>query len=232
MRLCRLKNDASVEILTRDTPEGLDLIRHDAAHLLAQAVQDLFPGTQVTIGPVIDDGFYYDFARKEPFSSEDFAKIEKRMAELVDADLPTRKEVMERDAAVAHFEGMGEKYKAELIRDLPADEEVRIYHHGEWHDLCRGPHLPSTKHIGKAFKLMKLAGAYWRGDSCNEMLQRIYGTAWTNDKDLKAYLHRLEEAEKRDHRKLGREMDLYHFQPEAQGSVFLASEGISRLAFA
>ena len=220
-----IEHDASIEILTRDTPEGLELIRHDAAHLLAQAVQDLFPGTQVTIGPVIDDGFYYDFAREEPFSSEDFAKIEKRMAELVDADLPTRKEVMERDAAVAHFEGMGEKYKAELIRDLPADEEIRIYHHGEWHDLCRGPHLPSTKHIGKAFKLMKLAGAYWRGDSRNEMLQRIYGTAWTNEKDLKAYLHRLEEAEKRDHRKLGREMDLYHFQAEAQGSVFWHPKG-------
>jgi len=220
-----IENDASVEILTRDTSEGLELIRHDAAHLLAQAVQDLFPGTQVTIGPVIDDGFYYDFAREEPFSSEDFTKIEKRMAELVDANLPTRKEVMERDAAVAHFEEMGEKYKAELIRDLPAGEEIRIYHHGEWHDLCKGPHLPSTKHIGKAFKLMKLAGAYWRGDSRNPMLQRIYGTAWTNDKELKAHLHKLEEAEKRDHRKLGREMDLYHFQSEAQGSVFWHPKG-------
>ena len=220
-----IESDASVEILTRDTPEGLELIRHDAAHLLAQAVQDLFPGTQVTIGPVIDDGFYYDFARKEPFSSEDFLKIEKRMGEMVDADLPTRKTTMERDAAVAHFEAMGEAYKAELIRDLPEGEEIRIYHHGEWHDLCRGPHLPSTKHIGKAFKLMKLAGAYWRGDSRNPMLQRIYGTAWASDKELKAHLVRLEEAEKRDHRKLGREMDLFHFQSEAQGSVFWHAKG-------
>ncbi len=220
-----IMDDAVVEILTRDTPEGLELIRHDAAHLLAQAVQDLFPGTQVTIGPVIDDGFYYDFARDEPFSSEDFEKIEKRMAELVDADLPTRMEVMERDAAVAHFRDLGEKYKAELIEALPDGEEIRVYHHGEWHDLCKGPHLPSTKHIGKAFKLMKLAGAYWRGDSRNEMLQRIYGTAWASDKDLKAHLTRLEEAEKRDHRKLGREMDLFHFQAEAQGSVFWHPKG-------
>ncbi|MEL7490189.1 MAG: threonine--tRNA ligase [Pseudomonadota bacterium] len=220
-----ITDDAAVEILTRDTPEGLELIRHDAAHLLAQAVQDLFPGTQVTIGPVIDDGFYYDFARDEPFSSEDFEKIEKRMAELVDADLPTRMEVMERDAAVAHFRDLGEKYKAELIEALPDGEEIRVYHHGEWHDLCKGPHLPSTKHIGKAFKLMKLAGAYWRGDSRNEMLQRIYGTAWASDKDLKAHLTRLEEAEKRDHRKLGREMDLFHFQAEAQGSVFWHPKG-------
>ncbi len=220
-----IDRDAAVAIVTRDDPEGLELIRHDAAHLLAQAVQDVFPGTQVTIGPVIDDGFYYDFAREEPFSSEDFAKIEKRMAQLVDADLPTRKEFMDRDDAVAHFEAMGEKYKAELIRDLPSTEEIRIYHHGDWHDLCRGPHLPSTKHIGKAFKLMKLAGAYWRGDSRNEMLQRIYGTAWANDKDLKSYLRRLEEAEKRDHRKLGREMDLFHFQSEAQGSVFWHPKG-------
>ena len=220
-----ITDDAAVEILTRDTPEGLELIRHDAAHLLAQAVQDLFPGTQVTIGPVIDDGFYYDFARDEPFSSEDFEKIEKRMAELVDTDLPTRMEVMERDAAVAHFRDLGEKYKAELIEALPDGEEIRVYHHGEWHDLCKGPHLPSTKHIGKAFKLMKLAGAYWRGDSRNEMLQRIYGTAWASDKDLKAHLTRLEEAEKRDHRKLGREMDLFHFQAEAQGSVFWHPKG-------
>lgn len=220
-----IDHDVSVEIITRDTDEGLELIRHDAAHLLAQAVQDIFPGTQVTIGPVINDGFYYDFARDEPFSSEDFEKIEKRMGELVDADLPTRMEVMPRDAAVAHFEGIGESYKAELIRDLPESEEIRIYHHGEWHDLCRGPHLPSTKHIGKSFKLMKLAGAYWRGDSRNAMLQRIYGTAWANDKELKAYLRRLEEAEKRDHRKLGREMDLFHFQSEAQGSVFWHPNG-------
>ncbi|MEM9170329.1 MAG: threonine--tRNA ligase [Pseudomonadota bacterium] len=220
-----LDADATVEIVTRDTPDGLELIRHDAAHLLAQAVQDLFPGTQVTIGPVIDDGFYYDFAREEPFSTDDFERIEKRMAELVDADLPTRRSVMPRADAVAHFKDMGETYKAEIIEDLPEGEEIRVYHHGDWHDLCRGPHLPSTKHIGKAFKLMKLAGAYWRGDSRNAMLQRIYGTAWANDKDLKAYLHRLEEAEKRDHRRLGKVMDLFHMQEEGPGAVFWHPNG-------
>jgi len=220
-----IEKDSAAEIVTADTADGLDLIRHDTAHLLAQAVQDLFPGTQVTIGPNIEDGFYYDFARKEPFREEDLAKIEGRMRELVDADLPTRKEVWSRDDAVRHFEEIGEAYKAEIIRDLPEDEEIRVYFHGDWHDLCRGPHLPSTKHIGKAFKLMKLAGAYWRGDSRNEMLQRIYGTAWASEKELKAYLHRLEEAEKRDHRKLGREMELFHLQPEAQGSVFWHPNG-------
>ncbi|MEO0321094.1 MAG: threonine--tRNA ligase, partial [Pseudomonadota bacterium] len=220
-----IENDATVEIVTRTGDDALELVRHDAAHLLAQAVQDLFPGTQVTIGPVIDDGFYYDFAREEPFSTDDFARIEKRMAELVDADLATHKKVLPRDDAIAHFDDMGESYKAELIRDLPDTEEIKIYYHGDWHDLCRGPHLPSTKHIGKAFKLMKLAGAYWRGDSRNAMLQRIYGTAWLNEKDLKAYLHRLEEAEKRDHRKLGRELDLFHLQEEAQGSVFWHAKG-------
>ncbi|MEO0612753.1 MAG: threonine--tRNA ligase, partial [Pseudomonadota bacterium] len=220
-----IENDATVEIVTRTGDDALELVRHDAAHLLAQAVQDLFPGTQVTIGPVIDDGFYYDFAREEPFSTDDFARIEKRMAELVDADLATHKKVLPRDDAIAHFEAMGESYKAELIRDLPDTEEIKIYYHGDWHDLCRGPHLPSTKHIGKAFKLMKLAGAYWRGDSRNAMLQRIYGTAWLNEKDLKAHLHRLEEAEKRDHRKLGRELDLFHLQEEAQGSVFWHAKG-------
>ncbi len=220
-----IERDASVEIITRDGDDALELVRHDAAHLLAQAVQELFPGTQVTIGPVIEDGFYYDFAREEPFSSDDFAKIEKKMAQLVDADLATRKEIVPRDEAIAHFEGMGEAYKAELIRDLPGSEDIKVYYHGDWHDLCRGPHLPSTKHIGKAFKLMKLAGAYWRGDSKNAMLQRIYGTAWLHEKDLKAHLHRLEEAEKRDHRKLGREMDLFHLQEEAQGSVFWHPKG-------
>ncbi|RFB05058.1 threonine--tRNA ligase [Parvularcula marina] len=220
-----LDADAKVEIVTRDTPDGLDLIRHDAAHLLAQAVQALFPGTQVTIGPVIEDGFYYDFARPEPFSTEDFDAIEKKMAELVDADLPTRKEVLPRDEAVALFEAQGEKYKAELIRDLPEGEDIKVYHHGDWYDLCRGPHLPSTKHIGKAFKLMKLAGAYWRGDHRNEVLHRIYGTAWANEKELKAYLTRLEEAEKRDHRKLGTQLDLFHLQEEAQGSVFWHPKG-------
>lgn len=217
--------DASVEIVTRDHEDALDIIRHDTAHLMAQAVQELYPGTQVTIGPNIEDGFFYDFARDEPFSTDDLGAIEKKMAELVDKDLPTRKEVWDRDAAIKHFNDIGEKYKAEIISDLPEDEEIKVYFHGDWHDLCRGPHLPSTKHIGKAFKLMKVAGAYWRGDHRNAVLHRIYGTAWANEKDLKAYLTRLEEAEKRDHRKLGREMDLFHFQQEAQGSVFWHPKG-------
>lgn len=217
--------DASVAIVTRDDPEALDLIRHDTAHLMAQAVQELFPGTQVTIGPNIEDGFFYDFARPEPFSTDDLEKIEKRMAEIVDEDRPTRKEVWERAKAIAHFQEIGEAFKAEIIADLPDGEDVKIYWHGDWHDLCRGPHLPSTKHIGKAFKLMKVAGAYWRGDHRNAVLQRIYGTAWTSEKDLKAYLTRLEEAEKRDHRRLGKEMDLFHFQPEAQGSAFWHPKG-------
>lgn len=217
--------DASVEIVTREHEDALDIIRHDTAHLMAQAVQELYPGTQVTIGPNIEDGFFYDFARDEPFSTDDLGAIEKKMAELVDKDLPTRKEVWDRDAAIKHFNDIGEKYKAEIIADLPEDEEIKVYFHGDWHDLCRGPHLPSTKHIGKAFKLMKVAGAYWRGDHRNAVLHRIYGTAWANEKDLKAYLTRLEEAEKRDHRKLGREMDLFHFQQEAQGSVFWHPKG-------
>lgn len=220
-----IENDASVEIITRDHEDALDIIRHDTAHLMAQAVQELFPGTQVTIGPNIEDGFFYDFARDEPFSSDDLAKIEKRMAQIVEEDRPTRKEVWDRDAAIAHFKDIGEHYKAEIIADLPDSEDIKIYYHGDWHDLCRGPHLPSTKHIGKAFKLMKVAGAYWRGDHRNAQLQRIYGTAWASEKELKAYLHRLEEAEKRDHRKLGREMDLFHFQAEAQGSVFWHPKG-------
>lgn len=220
-----IDHDAKVEIITRDHEDALDIIRHDAAHLLAQAVQELYPGTQVTIGPNIEDGFFYDFARDEPFSSDDLADIEKRMMQIVDQDRPTRKEVWDRDAAIKHFEEIGEKYKAEIIADLPGDEDVKIYYHGDWHDLCRGPHLPSTRHIGKAFKLTKLAGAYWRGDHRNAVLQRIYGTAWANEKELKAYLHRIEEAEKRDHRKLGREMDLFHFQSEAQGSVFWHPKG-------
>lgn len=217
--------DVTAAIVTRDDEAGLELIRHDAAHLLAQAVQALFPDTQVTIGPVIEDGFFYDFAREKPFSSEDFEAIEKKMAELVDADLPTRKEVWARDDAIAKFKEMGEHYKAEIISDLPEGEEIKVYHHGDWFDLCRGPHLPSTKHIGKAFKLMKLAGAYWRGDHRNAVLQRIYGTAWSHEKQLKQHLHRLEEAEKRDHRKLGKEMDLFHLQDEAQGSVFWHPNG-------
>ncbi|MEO1241669.1 MAG: threonine--tRNA ligase [Pseudomonadota bacterium] len=220
-----IEKDASIEIITRDHEDALDIIRHDTAHLMAQAVQELFPGTQVTIGPNIEDGFFYDFARDEPFSSDDLAKIEKRMAQIVEEDRPTRKEVWDRDAAIAHFKDIGEHYKAEIIADLPDSEDIKIYFHGDWHDLCRGPHLPSTKHIGKAFKLMKVAGAYWRGDHRNAQLQRIYGTAWASEKELKAYLHRLEEAEKRDHRKLGREMDLFHFQAEAQGSVFWHPKG-------
>ncbi|MEM9495462.1 MAG: threonine--tRNA ligase [Pseudomonadota bacterium] len=220
-----IDHDASVEIMTRDHEDVLELIRHDAAHMMAQAVQELFPGTQVTIGPVIENGFYYDFARDEPFSSDDLEKIEKRMLQIVDEARVTRKEIWDRDVAIAHFNEIGETYKAEIVADLPMDEEIKIYFHDKWYDLCRGPHLPSTKYIGKAFKLMKVAGAYWRGDHRNPMLQRIYGTAWASEKDLKAYLTRLEEAEKRDHRKLGREMDLFHFQPEAQGSVFWHANG-------
>ncbi len=221
----KVERDAMVAIVTREDAGALDIIRHDAAHLLAQAVQELFPGTQVTIGPNIEDGFFYDFARAEPFSTDDLARIEKRMAEIVDEDLPTRLEVWEREKAIAHFKDIGETYKAEIISDLPAGEAIKIYWHGEWHDLCRGPHLPSTRHVGKAFKLTKVAGAYWRGDHRNPVLHRIYGTAWTNENDLKAYLTRIEEAEKRDHRRLGREMDLFHFQPEAQGSAFWHPNG-------
>jgi threonyl-tRNA synthetase len=221
-----ISRDAEIAIVTlKDEAEALDLIRHDSAHLMAQAVQELFPGTQVTIGPVIADGFYYDFARDEPFRPEDLEKIEARMKELVDADLPTRREVWDRDAAIAHFRAMGEMYKAEIISDLPEGEEIKIYWHGDWHDLCRGPHLPSTGKIGKAFRLTKLAGAYWRGDSRNAQLQRIYGTAWRDEKELKAHLHRLEEAEKRDHRRLGREMNLFHMQEEAVGQVFWHPKG-------
>jgi threonyl-tRNA synthetase len=215
-----LDGDAEVALITRKDPEALELVRHDTAHILAQAVQELFPGTQVTIGPAIEDGFYYDFARDEPFSTEDFAAIEKRMGQIVDANLAFEREVWNRNDAIAKFESMGEKYKAELIRDLPEDETITIYRQGDWFDLCLGPHLPSTGKIGKAFKLMKVAGAYWRGDHRNAMLQRIYGTAWLDDKQLKAHLHRLEEAEKRDHRRLGKAMELFHFQEEAQGQVF------------
>lgn len=220
-----IARDAAVKILTRDDPESLEIIRHDAAHLLAQAVQELFPGTQVTIGPNIEDGFFYDFGRDAPFSTDDLARIEERMRAIVDEDRPTRREVWAREAAIAHFEAIGERYKAEIIRDLPSSEEIKVYFHGDWHDLCRGPHLPSTKHIGKAFKLTKVAGAYWRGDHRNAMLQRIYGTAWAHEADLQSYLHRLEEAEKRDHRRLGKEMALFHFQEEATGQVFWHPNG-------
>ena len=221
-----LEGDAEVALVTAKDPEGLELIRHDAAHVLAQAVQALYPGTQVTIGPVIDDGFYYDFAREEPFSSEDFETIEKKMAEIVDADYPIVREVWDKDQAIATFKSIGEDYKAQIIDDIiPPGEPITVYKQGDWFDLCRGPHLPSTGKLPKAFKLMKLAGAYWRGDSKNEMLQRMYGTAWANEKELKAHLHRLEEAEKRDHRRLGQQLDLFHFQSEAQGSVFWHAKG-------
>ncbi|MEO1101014.1 MAG: threonine--tRNA ligase [Pseudomonadota bacterium] len=221
-----LDGDAAVAIVTANDPEGVELIRHDAAHVLAQAVQDLFPGTQVTIGPVIDDGFYYDFARDEPFSTEDFEAIEKKMAEIVDADYPIVREVWDKDEAIKTFKSIGEDYKAQIIDDIiPPGEPITIYRQGEWFDLCRGPHLPSTGKLPKAFKLMKLAGAYWRGDHRNEMLQRIYGTAWGSEKALKAHLTRLEEAEKRDHRRLGQQLDLFHLQPEAQGSVFWHPKG-------
>ena len=220
-----LQHGGRIEILDRKAPEALEVIRHDTAHVLAEAVQELFPGTQVTIGPNVEDGFYYDFARNEPFSLDDLAAIEKRMAEIVDRDEPIRREEVKRDAAIADFEGMGETYKAEIIRDLPEDETITVYHQGAWKDLCRGPHLPSTKHVGKAFKLTKLAGAYWRGDQRNAQLQRIYGTAWASDEELAAYLQRVEEAEKRDHRRIGRQMDLFHLQEEGRGMVFWHPKG-------
>ncbi len=220
-----IEKNCSVKIFTKKNDEGLEIIRHDTAHILAMAVQELFPGTQVTIGPVIENGFYYDFARKEPFTEDDLKKIEEKMREIVDRDEKTKREVWDRDKAIKHFKSKGELYKAELIESIPQDEEVSIYFHGEWHDLCRGPHLPSTGKIGKFFKLTKVAGAYWRGDSNNEMLQRIYGTSWASQKDLDSYLKRIEEAEKRDHRKLGREMNLFHFREESPGSVFWHERG-------
>ncbi|MDA9150260.1 threonine--tRNA ligase [Candidatus Pelagibacter sp.] len=220
-----IDKDCSVKIFTSKNEEGLETIRHDTAHILAMAVQELFPGTQVTIGPVIENGFYYDFARKEPFTEDDLKKIEEKMKEIVDRDVVTKREVWSREKAIEHFKKKGEIYKAELIESIPQGEEVSIYFHGDWHDLCRGPHLSSTGKIGKYFKLMKVSGAYWRGDSNNEMLQRIYGTSWATQKDLDAYLKRLEEAEKRDHRKLGKEMDLFHFREESPGSVFWHEKG-------
>ena len=221
-----ITKDSKVRIITSKDKEGLEVIRHDAAHIMAMAVQELFPRTQVTIGPVIENGFYYDFARKEPFTSEDLQKIEKKMSEIIDRDVKTKREVWKRSEAIAHFKKIGEKYKAEIIESIPKNEELSIYHHGDtWHDLCRGPHLASSSKIGKAFKLTKVSGAYWRGDSNNEMLQRIYGTCWSTKKELDDYLHRLEEAEKRDHRKLGKEMDLFHFREESPGSVFWHEKG-------
>ncbi len=220
-----IEKNCSIKIFTSKNDEGLETIRHDTAHVLAMAVQELFPGTQVTIGPVIENGFYYDFARKEPFTEEDLKKIEEKMREIVDRDEKTKREVWDRDRAIKYFKKKGELYKAELIESIPKNEEVSIYFHGEWNDLCRGPHLSSTGKIGKFFKLTKVSGAYWRGDSNNEMLQRIYGTSWASQKDLDNYLKRLEEAEKRDHRKLGKEMDLFHFREESPGSVFWHEKG-------
>jgi len=221
----RIDTDAEVAIITEKDDAALDLIRHDAAHVLAEAVQELFPGTQVTIGPSIENGFFYDFGRDEPFTPDDFENIEAKMREIVDRDDAFVREVWDRNEAIRTFEEMGEAYKAELIRDLPEDEEIGVYRQGDWFDLCRGPHLPSTGRVGKSFKLMKVAGAYWRGDSSKAMLQRIYGTAWRNDKELKAHLHMLEEAERRDHRRLGREMGLFHQQEQAAGSVFWHPKG-------
>ncbi|CAN1597749.1 ThrS Threonyl-tRNA synthetase [Candidatus Pelagibacterales bacterium] len=215
-----IEKDSTVQIITIEDDYGLEVIRHDTAHVLAMAVQELFKDTQVTIGPVIENGFYYDFSRKKPFTDEDLVKIEEKMREIIDRDEPTTREVWDREKAIEHFKKKGELYKAEIINSIPTKEEISIYFHGKWHDLCRGPHLTSTGKIGKAFKLTKLAGAYWRGDSNNEMLQRIYGTSWRNKKELDEYLHRIEEAEKRDHRKLGKVMDLFHFQEESPGAVF------------
>jgi len=220
-----IDQDAAVALITAKDEAALELIRHDAAHVMAEAVQELYPGTQVTIGPSIENGFYYDFARDEPFTPDDLEKIEAKMREIVERDEAIVREVWDRDAAIAHFQEIGEQYKAEIISDLPAGETITVYRQGDWKDLCRGPHLPSTGKLGKAFKLTKLAGAYWRGDSRNPMLQRIYGTAWATDKQLKDYLHMLEEAEKRDHRRLGREMDLFHFEDYAPGSVFWHPKG-------
>ena len=220
-----IEDDSVVKIITSKDQEGLETIRHDTAHILAMAVQELFPGTQVTIGPVIKNGFYYDFFRKETFTEKDLIKIENKMAEIVDRNEETKRKVWQRDEAIKHFEKLGEKYKAEIIKDIPDEEEISIYFHGKWHDLCRGPHLSSTGKIGKHFKLTKVAGAYWRGDSNNVMLQRIYGTSWSSKKELDNYLKMIEEAEKRDHRKIGKEMDLFHFREESPGSVFWHDRG-------
>ncbi|NCW86069.1 MAG: TGS domain-containing protein, partial [Oxalobacteraceae bacterium] len=219
-----IDRDSDLAIVTDKDADGLEVIRHSTAHLLAYAVKSLFPDAQVTIGPVIDNGFYYDFSYKRPFTPEDLEAIEKKMAELAKKDEPVERKVIARDKAVAYFKSIGEHYKAEIIASIPANEDVSLYSEGEFTDLCRGPHVPSTGRL-KVFKLMKLAGAYWRGDSKNEMLQRIYGTAWTKKEDQEAYLHMLEEAEKRDHRKLGRQLDLFHFQDEAPGLIFWHPKG-------
>ena len=221
----KIERDCSVKIFTSKDQEGLDAIRHDTTHIMAMAVQELFPGTKLAIGPAIKDGFYYDFAREEPFTPDDLEKIEKKMKQIVEMDELTRREVWERQKTKEHYHKLGEKYKVELVDSIPSDQEVSIYFHGKWYDLCRGPHLTSTGKISKYFKLTKVSGAYWRGDSNNEMLQRIYGTSWPSQKELDNYLKRIEEAEKRDHRKLGKEMDLFHFREESPGSVFWHQKG-------
>ncbi len=220
-----IADDPSVEIITRDTPDGLEILRHDAAHVLAEAVKELWPETQVTIGPAIENGFYYDFAREEPFTPEDLVVIEERMQEIVDRDEKIQREVWERSKAIEFFRGIGEEYKARIIEDIPEEETLTLYQQGDFIDLCRGPHLPSTGKLGKAFHLTRVSGAYWRGDSRNAMLQRIYGTAWANEKQLRQHMMQLEEAEKRDHRRLGKLMDLFHFQEEAPGAVFWHPKG-------
>ena len=220
-----IENDAKLEIITRDDPRAVELIRHDAAHVMAEAAQELWPGTQVTIGPVIENGFYYDFFRNEPFTTDDLPVIEKKMREIIRRNDPFTCEVKDRDEVKSIFEKMGEAFKVELVDAIPEDQKIKIYHQGDWFDLCRGPHMATTGQIGDAFKLMRVAGAYWRGDARNPMLTRIYGTAWHNREDLDAHLHQLEEAEKRDHRRLGREMDLFHFQEEGPGTVFWHPKG-------
>src|SRR5208282_4795197 len=220
-----LEADAALEFIARDDPRALELIRHDAAHVLAEAVQSLWPGTQVTIGPVIENGFYYDFFRNQPFTLEDLPVIEKKMKEIVARVKPFTKEIWSREQVKKTFRDMGENFKVELIDAIPEDQQIKIYKQGEWFDLCRGPHMTSTGKVGNAFKLMKVAGAYWRGDSSREMLSRIYGTAFAKQEQLDTYLKQIEEAEKRDHRKIGREMDLFHFQEEAPGSVFWHPKG-------
>ena len=220
-----IDHDAAVAIITREMPEGLEILRHDAAHVMAEAVKELYPDTQVTFGPATETGFYYDFARAEPFTPEDLERIEARMREIVRRDEKITREVWDRDAAVAFFDSIGESYKAEYIGEIPADEEISLYRQGDFVDLCVGPHLPSTGYLGQAFKLMNVAGAYWRGDPKNAQLQRVYGTAWASQKELDQYLFQLEEAERRDHRRLGRELDLFHLGEEAVGSVFWHPKG-------
>ncbi|MBI4045235.1 MAG: TGS domain-containing protein, partial [Devosia nanyangense] len=222
-----LEDDGKIEFVTRDQPAALELIRHDAAHVLAEAVQELWPSTQVTIGPVIENGFYYDFARDVPFGEDDLRAIEKKMSEIIERGAAFTKEIWTRDEAKKVFAAKGENFKVELVDAIPADQNIKIYKQGQWFDLCRGPHMRTTKDVGQAFKLTKVAGAYWRGDSNNPVLSRIYGTAFATKEELDAYLHMMEEAEKRDHRKLGRELDLFHLQEEAQGSVFWHPKGFT-----